>query len=186
MGKLWEPNHTTIGKSESIGRRLFMRQGLKGAMDQKRPDKTFELYHFEDKDPDVSVDRLGETTVNKKVKTYLIPRCHDAATRMTKAVFRGWAVTQAKTLQAPTKGERLTIVPSPMAATNGNDLSENKYHAHIDRPARYEPYEMALHLKNIFESNYHLEPCPPTKGFLHRVGKALEAWWKELRSPKNK
>jgi hypothetical protein len=169
---LWKPNTTTIGKSECIGRRLFERQGLKGATDQTRPDKTFELYHFEEtRDREVSVDRLGQTSVDGRVKAYLIPRGHDAASRLHKAEFSGWAVTKAKELQSPAKGTPLQVVPSPLAATAGDELSENKFHAHIETPEKYDSHDMAIRLKYIFERNYHREPCTPLnkKGILQTV-----------------
>jgi hypothetical protein len=165
----WKPN-ATVGKNESIGRRLFQRQGLKGAEDQKRPDRTIELYHFEEnKDREVSVDRLGATSIDGKVKAYLNPRGHYEATRLHRANFRGWAVTKAKELQTPAKGKPLKIAASPIAAQNGDELSENRYHAHIDMLQEYDSHDMAVRLKYIFERNYHLEPCiPPDREGLFR------------------
>lgn len=160
---LWKPNEA-VGKNESIGRRLFQRQGLKGAKDQKRPDKGFELYHFEEKrDGEISLDRLGATSVDRKVKSYLNPRCHHAATNMAgKAAFQGWAVAKAKAFQTPAKGRPLPILPSPIAVEAGQEFSENIYHAHIERPVGHDALEMALRLQYIFEHDYHHEPSVPS------------------------
>jgi hypothetical protein len=183
---LWQPNATTVAGSEFIGRRLFERAGLRGAQDQKRPDKTFELYHFEDSDREVSVDRLGQTSVDGKVKkSYLNLRGHHAATLMHKKEFHGWAVTKAKELQVPPKGKPLSIKPSPIAAQPGDELSENKYHAHIEFLPEYDTHDMAVRLKYIFERNYHLEPSKPTsdrEALLRRVAKCLGALRARLKS----
>jgi len=177
---LWKPNQT-IGKNERIGRRLFQRRGLKGAKDQKRPDKTFELYHFEEtRDRQVSADRLGATSVDAKVKRYLNPRGHYAATLFVPPrPFLGWAVVKAKDLQAPPKGSPFQIAASPSAAADGIELSENTYHADIEMPQRYEAHDMAVMLKYIFEQNYHHEPCieAQSRGPLRRI----MGWVSELR-----
>lgn len=156
----WKPNAATVAKTEFIGRRLFQRQGLKGAKDQKRPDKTFELYHFEEtRDREVSVDRLGQTSVDGRVKSYLNPRGHYAATLLHKREFQGWAVTKAKDLESAPNS--FQISPSPIAAQGGEQLTENNYHAHIEMPDRYTSHDMAVMLKYIFEKGYRLEPCIP-------------------------
>jgi hypothetical protein len=177
---LWKPNAATVAGSEFIGRRLFERPGLKGAEDQKRPAKTFELYHFENNDREVSVDRLGQTSVDGKVKkTYLNARGHYAATLMHKREFHGWAVTQAKIVQSPPSS--YPILPSPIAQVGMEPLTENNFHAHIEMPDRLSPYEMAVILKHIFEKNYRLEPCVPsgkTEGWLGRAWRWLS---KKLR-----
>jgi hypothetical protein len=177
---LWKPNNT-IGKQEYIGRRLFRREGLKGARDQTRPEKTFELYHFEEnRDREVSVDRLGATSVDKKVKIYLNPRGHHAATKLHKSSFEGWAVTRAKELQSPP--ESFQITPSPIAPQQGELLADNGFHAHIEMPGRYTSHDMAVMLKYVFEKNYHLEPSiplqsaslsAPSSGWLRRLWRRI-------------
>jgi hypothetical protein len=181
---LWKPNEK-VGKNESIGRRLFQRQGLKGAKDQRRPDRTFELYHFEEtRDREVSVDRLGATSIDGKVKAYLNPRGHYAATRLHKAEFRGWAVTKAKELQLPPNSFQISA--SPIAAHDGEPLSDNSFHAHIETPERYNPRDMAVMLKYIFEENYHLERSVPSdkkQGFLTGITNWFGARWRSLFRP---
>jgi|SRR5450759_122283 hypothetical protein len=183
---LWKPNET-VGKNESIGRRLFQRQGLKGAKDQKRPDRTFELYHFEEnRDREVSIDRLGATSIDRKVKVYLNPRGHHAAARLHKSDFQGWAATKAKELQSPAQGSPLEILSLPIAAQDGDELSENSFHGRILTPERYDSHDMAIRLKYIFERNYHLEPCipldgrippPPSKGLFRRLTRWFWTLW---------
>lgn len=137
---------------------MFDRKPLSGAQDQKPPPQVFELYHFEERrDPgDVSVDRLGKTGIDGKVRNYVEQRAIFAASSFTPTrQFLGWAVVSARELQTPAQGPRLSVIPSPIAADN--ELSENKYHAHIERPAHYQTYEMAVHLKTIFERNYHFQ-----------------------------
>ena len=159
---LWKPNET-VGKNESIGRRLFHREGLRGAKDQTLPANGFPLYHFEDtRDGEISLDRLGATSVDRKVKWYLTPRCHHVATSMAgKPKFQGWAVAKARAFQTPAKGRPLPILPSPIAEEAGKEFSENIFHAHVERPASHDALEMALRLQYIFERDYNLEPSVP-------------------------
>jgi hypothetical protein len=181
----WKPSDI-VGSSEYIGRRLFRREGLKGAKDQPRPDNTFELYHFEEtRDREVSVDRLGQTSLDKKVKAYLEERGRDAAQHLHKATFRGWALTKAKELQTPAKGKPLKIVASPIDAQGGSELSGNRYHAHIEMLPEYDAHDMAIRLKYIFERNYHFEVSgaisdSDSEGFFRRVAAKLRALWRHL------
>jgi hypothetical protein len=183
---LWKPDATAVGKSEFIGQRLFEREGLKGAKDQKRPEKTFEIYHFEETrdDREVSVDRLGQTSVDGKVKSYLNPRAHHAATLLHKKEFQGWAVTQAKAIQSPPNSYQ--IIPPAIAGEaggalteKGDPLTENKFHAHIAIPERLTPHEMAVMLAHIFSKDYRVEAATPAKkeqGWLSAVG----SWFRKL------
>ena len=173
---LWKPSNA-IGKHEYIGRRLFEREPLRGAKDQTRPARTYELYHFEEKrDGEVSVDRLGETSVNKQVRAYLNPRGHHAATKLHKRNFAGWAVTKVKTLQSPQIA--FQIVASPIAGQQDDPLLENAYHAHIEKPDRYNSYEMAVMLKHLFEENYQLQASTPLQTTSPSV--AGEGWLRRM------
>lgn len=161
---LWTPSDA-VGQNEYIGRRLNARQGLAGAADQARPSRTFELYHFEDKRGQVSFDRLGLSSVDRKVKAYLEPRAQAAATRFAeRRVFQGWAVAQAKKLRQPTKGPGLNVVASPIPVTGSDQLTENRYHAHAELPHHFDSLDehtalfAAMYLKTIFEANYRFEP----------------------------
>ena len=79
---LWSPKSSDpVGPNERIGRRLFDQKQLNGAQDQKPLRNVFELYHFEEKrDPgDVSVDRLGKTGIDRRVRNYVEERANFAA-----------------------------------------------------------------------------------------------------------
>jgi hypothetical protein len=158
----WTPSSDKpVGQNEHIGRRLFGRQKLKGANDQAQLTANFELYHFEEnRDPgDVSLDRLGQSSVDQRVRRYLEPRALSAAAALVPPKpFIGWAVVRARDLQEPSKGPALKVVPSPLPVIGGDEFSENLYHAHASRPISYGSYEMAVHLKMIFEKKYHVEP----------------------------
>jgi hypothetical protein len=159
---VWKPKEK-VGKNEHMGRRLFQRRNLVGAADQTRPNQVFELYHFEEtRDREVSLDRLGETNVDGKVKAYLDPRAQLAATRF-KRRFQGWAVVKADKLQNPSKGAKLQVVPSPIPMQAGEDLSDNVFHAHVEMPEDYSSYFTALHLKLIFETNFRFEASSEPK-----------------------
>lgn len=184
----WTPRATDpIGQNETIGRRIYDRNSLKGARDQIRPQNTFELYHFEERrEPgDVSVDRLGQTSVDPRVRGYLAPRAIAAAAGLTPvAPFRGWAVVRAKHIQRPTQGPPLRLTPSPIVPIDGDAMSGNDYHADISRHNDYGYYEMAMHLKNIFESNFYFvdasQAADPTmsrsRSRHQRVTTSVRAW----------
>jgi hypothetical protein len=170
----WTPSKSDpVGPNERIGRRLFQRRKLIGAHDQRPPENTFELTHFEEtRDDRVSVDRLGKTGVEAKVKRYLEPRCEaNAAALSGSQGFVGWAVVSAKDLNSPGRGPSLAVHPSPVEQENEDPLSENIYHAHILRPGGYGSYEMAMHLKTIFEKRYFYEPASQSKP---------RSFWREL------
>ncbi len=163
MAARWVPkNNDPIANQEYIGRRLFYRKKLKGSF--KTKSSGFDLTHFEESrdEGNVSVDRLGKTSFDKKVRNYLEPRANYAATKQTpEADFIGWAVVQAKDLFSP-QGPNLSIVPDPLPHDGTNDLSENYYHAYIPRPEEYRTgpyasYSMAVHLKMIFDRKNQLE-----------------------------
>jgi len=187
---LWSPKSTDpVGPNERIGRRLFDQKQLSGAQDQKPPPNVFELYHFEERrgSGDVSVDRLGKTGIDRKVRNYVEPRAIFAASSFNPARrFLGWAVVKARDLQSPAQGPSLSVIPSPLVATAGNELSENNYHAYVQRPSdhqtTYTYYEMAMHLKAIFERNYHLEaatPQPPKAGEITSIRSKFWDWMRK-------
>jgi hypothetical protein len=180
---LWHPNEN-IGRHEHIGRRLFPRKKLKGAGDQHPDPNTFELYHFEEKRDggEVSLDRLGESSTDRRVLRYVSLRAHHAASLMKpQTSFRGWAVARAEKLQKPAKGPELSLVASPVVATADDELTENVYHAHAVRPSTYGPYEMAMHLKMIFDRNYHFEPPTPEKSIPVTRQSIIIGIWNWLR-----
>jgi hypothetical protein len=144
----WTPQtDETIGLNEYIGRRLFDEPMLTGAKNQ-RPFNGLRLSHFEEtRGDEVSLDRLGRTSIEKKVINYVGLRAEAAAkTRRPSVTFNGWAVLRARQFHEY-KHQQLTVVPSPVI---GNDFDENIYHAHVNTPSNIDSYSMALHLKQLF------------------------------------
>ena len=155
---LWKPpSNPPIGPNEHLGRRLFEEPLLAGAQNQKRITR-LDLRHFEEKrDGQVSLDRLGRTSVDKAVVRYLRPRADRAGTRVhPPKAFNGWAVLTARKFGSPPAPPRyaLAVIPSP---ESGADLEENIYHAHISMPAHMDYYSMALHLRELFDAHGTLE-----------------------------
>jgi hypothetical protein len=180
---LWKPHSShPIGQNEHLGRRLFDEPALAGAHDQK-PIPRLDLRHFEEKrDGQVSLDRLGRTSVEKAVVGYLRPRCDRAGTRFRPPkAFNGWAVLTARKFGSPPAppGWALTVVASP---ENGADLDENIYHAHVSTPPNKDNYSMALHLRHLFEAHGTTEritaQAPPQheKGLLRFLWTRLREW----------
>jgi hypothetical protein len=120
----------------------------------QRPFVGLQVSHFEEKrDAQVSVDRMGRSSVETSVLKYLAPRVVASGDRRTpRRSFDGWAVIKVKDLTAEYKGHRLSIVSAPIA---GESPEENPYHAHIllqpGSTAAGDPYFLALHLRNLFE-----------------------------------
>lgn len=182
---MWKPKDF-IEKNEHIGRRLFRRRKpLKGAQGQTPPPESYELYHFEESEPDVSVDRLGATGVDKKVKNYLNDRGHHASTKFEgETPFLGWAVAKAQDFQKPFKGDPIEVLASPIKSqlveddAVRNDLEANDYHADLNRPANHDSLYMAFRLQSIFERNYRMEPCIEQRNT--SVNKNLK-WYQRLK-----
>lgn len=146
----WTPSSDKVAPTEHLGRRLFDEPMLTGATDQ-RHFGGLDLRNFEEtRGDDFSVDRLGRTSIDKKVVRLLKPLADAAGgTFHARRRFDGWAVVPARHLERKVKGISLSVKPSPE--------SENPYHAHvptgdllaeIPEQARY--YHKALHLKAIF------------------------------------
>jgi hypothetical protein len=167
---LWKPqSNEPVGQNEHLGRRLFDEPSLAGAQDQK-PIARLILRHFEEKrDQQVSLDRLGRTSVEKAVVRYLRPRADRAGTRFRPPkAFNGWAVLSARKFGSPPAppAYALTVIASP---ESGTDLDENIYHAHISAPPNMDYYSMALHLRELFETQGMIERvaeqgAPPQPG----------------------
>ena len=156
----WKPPET-VGANKYIGRRLFTREALAGALDQPSPAELYEIVHFEpDRYNELSLDRIGRSSVEPKVLcNYLEPRAMRAATRMHKTAFLGWAVTRARNLANSPRPEfpNLVVHASPVPREGADDLSENIYHAHVVKPNDIDHYYTALHLREIFLRDNHFE-----------------------------
>jgi hypothetical protein len=148
MGR-WNPP-SNVGPNEQIGRRKFDEPMLKGVKGQP-PFSGSQLYHFEEtRDREISLDRLGASGIDQKVFRYLLPRAEAASGKFAKPKhFDGWFVFSAKELANPHKGPSLAVHASPV---NDPEPDDNIYHAHVVRPANYGSYEMALHLRYVWET----------------------------------
>jgi hypothetical protein len=162
----WKPKPTDpIRANEHLGRRLFDEPMLVGAMEQ-RSFAGIELRHFEEtrEDGEFSLDRVGQSSVDRKVVNYLRPRAVAAGEgfKPTRA-FNGWAVLRAATLCQPE--HRLTNpVASPIG---GQELEENIYHSHTQIPEGFDRHLFALKMRHLFTTK----------------GKVVDTHGKDVESP---
>ena len=100
---------------------------------------------------EVSLDRLGRSNIEPKVRTYLLPRAIAQAKSYAKPRrFDGWAHIKAEELQKAKYPPSLVLVASPIEREPDKpEESENIYHSHIEKPL--DGYAQALHLRNLFE-----------------------------------
>jgi hypothetical protein len=158
----WTPKYNDPVKlSEHVGRRLFDEPLLSGAPDQKRWEG-LDLRHFIEsrEDRQFSLDRLGETGVNKRVVNYLLPRCSEAAKKFaTPQRFDGWAYASVRSLLQGAPMVDWEVVPSPVTGCElapsdtqwaDNQLEQNLYHAHIPMPDGLDSYDFGLKLRQKF------------------------------------
>lgn len=147
----WTPD-SNIGKHENIGRRLFDEPMLVGS-ENKKPFQGLDLRHFEEKrDGQVSLDRLGRTSIEKAAVRYLIPRATAASLKFKPPkLFNGWAVVQAHYIESSPAGVyALPIVYSPVMEDELEELEKNIFHVHVVTPDGVDHYSMALHLRHLF------------------------------------
>ena len=114
----WKPQiQGEVGQNEPLGRRLFEEPLLAGTPEGKERFAGLSLRHFEEtRDQDFSLDRLGRTGVNKRVKKYLKPRADaNGRTLNPPRAFDGWAVLQTRRLVASPKGPAFPVTASPVA-----------------------------------------------------------------------
>jgi len=132
------------------------------------------LTHFEEKrGDDFSVDRLGKSSLDRKVIAYLKPRADAAGKLFSKPKsFGGWAVLHAREIKKDRARPGLQIVASPV---NDPEPNDNVYHAHIDRPADMEAAFFALHLRHLFTTYGKVEPVAPAS--------VSEPWWRRFVDP---
>jgi hypothetical protein len=169
----WVPKPgAPVGNREPIGRRLFAPIKLAGAKDQNDWKDTLLLGHFlEKRHPgEVSLDRLGERQVDNKVRSFLTPRCHDAACTQTPPKrFAGWAWIVVEKLINPSKGATgFAPIESAIAPSAPGASDDNPYHAHVCRRAT--AYDTAASLRQIFHDD----------GDVFWVDK--KSWWWIIRS----
>ena len=156
----WTPT-ASIGKNEHVGRRLFDEPALLGATDQP-PIMRLLLTNFEEtRSDEYSLDRLGASSVDRKVLRYLMPRALAAANAYTKPkAFDGWAWVPARKLMEAEKKPDLMVVASPIPEDPTlleKDLNGNRFHAHACRPVNMDETYMAYHLRHLFETYGNVE-----------------------------
>ncbi|MGA2366877.1 MAG: hypothetical protein ABSG12_15470 [Steroidobacteraceae bacterium] len=164
MAERWIPNPgAPVGPQEPIGRRLFDEPDLVGAKDQKPKKEYLDLRHFEERRSpiEVSFDRLGERSIDKKVLNFLAPLCRrqgDAFAKRKK--FGGWTWIQSTQLANPPRGTRFPVVPSPILLNQPADPEHNPYHAHT---TGQETHSVALHLQYLFSKYGKMRECPGSR-----------------------
>jgi len=148
---IWTPPpDKPVGANEYVGRRIFARNGLKGAGQQTKPKGAIELYHFEDSRGDLSLDRLGATSIDKKVVRRLHPLCDDATQKFNPPrPFLGWFSAHVKAIRAIRATPPLEVSASPIKDQVGE--KDNPYHSHISTPEKMDPQHFALLVKYAFE-----------------------------------
>jgi hypothetical protein len=158
--------------NERIGRRIYDEPILRGV--QGQPSYSgIELHHFQG-GRELSLDRLGATGIDRRVRQHLRPRAEAAgAARKNPSRFDGWLHVAAKELEQARKPPRLPVIASPILAAEPND---NIYHSHIALPDDVLPHLVSLYVRYIFTEygdvvrNEQNQPAP--KGWRER----LTAW----------
>jgi hypothetical protein len=173
----WKAPRDKVGPNEQVGRRLFDEPLLRGIANQPS-FSGIQLNHFLDKrSRDLSLDRMGQSSLDRKVVRFLEPRAKAHGQSFAKPQeFNGWARVAAKEITQPRGGNAMPVLPSPIDAA---DPKDNPYHAHLERPEAVDPYEAALHLRHVFT----------TYGSVERVNSDRLTWrdwmaarFNELRS----
>lgn len=135
MAKRWDPQGKPVGPQERVGRRLLDLPELAGASEDQYYSR-IKFMQFWDKDTgEVSLDRLGRSNIEPKVRNYLIPRAKKHAASFAKPkTFEGWAHIKADELLNSKYPPNLVLKASPDLIAEGEDeYNENIYHAHIDK-----------------------------------------------------
>jgi hypothetical protein len=125
------------------------------------------LTHFQEKrSSELSLDRLGATGVERRVREYLVPRAEAAGRKFQKPLrFDGWCVVAAKEMANAKQEPKFPVIASPV--TDPEPL-DNVYHAHVVRPDTLNVHMMSLQLRHIFttyggvERNEAVETSDPT------------------------
>jgi hypothetical protein len=154
---IWKPG-PSIGPQERLGRRLFDEPTLVGAADQA-PLKGLSLRHFRDnREPTLSLDRMGRSNVEPSVERYLAIRAGRAAQKRS-LPFHGWVELAAKELANPPSGApRLSVVPSAITG-EACEKDNNPYHCHVVKPSEPAPYFVELHLRHLFTERGRIQYC---------------------------
>ena len=154
--KRWAPSDV-VGNKELVGRRIFDDPIFNGELDQAARGKLrFDHFMETREDGELSLDRLGRSNAEKRVLTYLQPRCDHAGARFQRQRnFEGWAGFQVQQIRQ-NKNLSLSVEASPIRSDSptDNDIEDNDYHSHILIPSnlgKHPEYLVALHLKHLFD-----------------------------------
>jgi len=160
MAKRWNPKpDAPIGVQEQVGRRIFDEPKLRGVEDQPELG-ILSVEHFREKrDPNVSLDRLGRSGIEPKVKKHLIPRCELQGKKFEKSKeFEGWAVIKVKDLVNKwAKVPQWEVHASPVEKQGSEEFSDNEYHAHANCSEENNDLGAALFLRHLFERYGQIE-----------------------------
>lgn len=160
MAKRWQPApDAPLGKQERVGRRLFDEPELRGVEGQPNLGVVSLSQFREKRGREVSLDRLGRTGIEPKVKNYLVPRCDYQASSFGKQKqFEGWATIKVADLTNKwSETPQWTAHPSPVMMDEDEELTENVYHAHTVCSESRADAGTALFLRHLFERYGSLE-----------------------------
>lgn len=167
---LWVPSkNAQIGDKEHLGRRRVKRHQLIGFSAQEREPELSYLDFYDDRDFEVSIDRLGKKSVDSEVKDFLRPLAAAHAEKQSpKKVFTGWASVQVLRIKTEAQKHKYSIVPQPIRGTESED---NEYHAVISCPIDRTHLEVAVMLHHWFETYGVLEGVEPvpTRGTVRSI-----------------
>jgi hypothetical protein len=179
----WNPKTDPVGKNEPIGRRLFDEPMLVGAEDQPSFNG-LDYRHFEEtRDRELSLDRLGQTGIDRRARNYLRPRADAAGTKFVPPKqFNGWIHVRASALVAGWQGKSFPVTASPI---DGDGLEENTHHAHVS--IKDDPIVAALYLRELFTRLRTVEKVEPPNvlkkvSTWQRVMSLVRSRWKEITS----
>jgi hypothetical protein len=178
----WSPP-AEIGGNERIGRRMFDEPMLRGAEGQPA-FAGLRLTHFQERRaPELSLDRLGATGIDRRVRQYLVPRAVTAGQKFAKPLrFDGWCYVAAKELAEAPQEPRFPVCASP---DNEPEPDDNPYHAHVVRPDNVSVHVMSLQLRHIFTTRGGVErhevPEAPVRNWFERARAwVVGTWWRIL------
>jgi hypothetical protein len=142
---IWVPPDK-VGMNERIGRRIYDEPMLKGA--QGQPSYSgIELHHFQG-GKELSLDRLGASGIDRRIRQHLELRAEAAGARRGKpSRFDGWFHVAAKELEQARTPPKLPLIASPIREPEPDD---NIYHAHVVQPDNVLPNLVSLHIRHIF------------------------------------
>jgi hypothetical protein len=166
---IWRPRaDEPIASNEHLGRRLFDEPMLAGVQTQPNYQGLLVRHFQEKRDREFSLDRLGRSSVDRRVTSYLAPKANVAGQTMSPAKpFHGWAVLRAGVLLNPPSGTPYPLTPSPVA---GSELVENIYHAHLILPEGNDDMAIALRLRWLFTSKGTVEAVGTAPRRIEAVG----------------